>query len=58
MAHVPSVVADVAALPLTLNGKRSERAARDAANRRPVANLSALANPECLRAIAEHPLLR
>ncbi|MEZ5066459.1 MAG: acetoacetate--CoA ligase [bacterium] len=51
--HVPAVVHAVAALPVTRNGKRSERAARDAANGDIVANESALANPECLGAIRE-----
>jgi len=51
-AHVPSLVLDVPALPLTHNGKRSERAARDALNGAPVVNGSALQNPGSLVAIA------
>ncbi len=51
-AHVPALIAAVAALPATHNGKRSERAARDAVNGRPAANRNALANPECLEEIA------
>jgi acetoacetyl-CoA synthetase len=50
-AHVPSVVVAVPELPLTHNGKRSERAARDAVNGDPVVNATALRNPECLEAI-------
>ncbi len=51
-AHVPSVIAAVTSLPVTHNGKRSERAARDAVNGRPAANVGALSNPECLQEIA------
>ncbi|MGY2078770.1 acetoacetate--CoA ligase [Modestobacter sp. SYSU DS0657] len=50
-AHVPSLVLAVPELPLTHNGKRSDRAARDAMAGRPAANLSSLRNPECLDAI-------
>ncbi|HYO35920.1 MAG TPA: acetoacetate--CoA ligase [Geodermatophilus sp.] len=49
-AHVPSVVAAVPALPVTHNGKRSERAARDALNGDPVVNAGALRDPACLDA--------
>lgn len=57
-AHVPAVIAAVPALPVTHNGKRSERAARDAVNGRPAANREALANPECLDVIAALPEVR
>ncbi|MDB5396619.1 MAG: acetoacetyl-CoA synthetase [Rhodospirillales bacterium] len=57
-ALVPARIADVEALPVTFSGKRSEAAARDAVNGRPVRNLVALRNPECLGAIASHPALR
>jgi len=50
-AHVPSVVAAVPELPVTHNGKRSERAARDAVNGERIANEAALRNPACLPAI-------
>ena len=50
-AHVPSVVAAVPELPITHNGKRSERAARDAVNGERIANETALRNPACLAAI-------
>ncbi len=58
MAHVPAVIAQVDALPVTLNGKPSERAARDAVNGAAAVNRAALRNPECLDAIAAHPALR
>jgi acetoacetyl-CoA synthetase len=48
---VPSVVAAVPELPVTHNGKRSERAARDAVNGQRIANETALRNPACLPAI-------
>ncbi|MGY1708531.1 acetoacetate--CoA ligase [Geodermatophilus sp. SYSU D00758] len=50
-AHVPALVVGVPELPHTHNGKRSERAARDAVNGDPVANASALRSPGCLDAI-------
>lgn len=50
-AHVPALVVAVPDLPLTHNGKRSERAARDAVNGDPVVNAAALRNPDCLIAI-------
>jgi acetoacetyl-CoA synthetase len=50
-AHVPSVLAAVPELPITHNGKRSERAARDAVNGERIANEAALRNPACLPAI-------
>ncbi|MEH2497522.1 acetoacetyl-CoA synthetase [Bradyrhizobium sp. AZCC 1678] len=58
LAFVPARIAQVEALPVTFNGKRSEAAARDAVNGRPVRNRDALLNPECLDAIAKHPVLR
>ncbi len=56
--HVPAAIADVAELPATLNGKRSERAARDAVAGRPVINASALRNPHILDQLRDHPALR
>ena len=47
-AHVPSLVVAVPELPMTHNGKTSERAARDAVNGDPVGNVSALRNPQSL----------
>jgi acetoacetyl-CoA synthetase len=57
-AFVPARIAQVAALPITFSGKRSEAAARDAVNGRPVRNRDAMQNPECLDTIAKHPVLR
>jgi acetoacetyl-CoA synthetase len=57
-AHVPAVILQVNALPVTHTGKRSERSARDAVNGVPISNTGALRNPECLAAIASHPGLR
>ncbi len=54
---VPARIAAVDALPVTFSGKRSEAAARDAVNRRPVRNRDALQNPACLDAISRHPAL-
>lgn len=50
-AHVPQMIVPVAQLPVTHNGKRSERAARDAVNGRPTRNLASLRNPESLREV-------
>ncbi|MBR1175857.1 acetoacetate--CoA ligase [Bradyrhizobium sp. KB893862 SZCCT0404] len=57
-AFVPARIAQVEALPVTVNGKRSEVAARDAVNGRPIRNRDALQNAECLDAIRNHPVLR
>jgi acetoacetyl-CoA synthetase len=56
-AFVPTRIVQVAALPVTFNGKRSEAAARDAVNGLPVRNREALQNPDCLDTIAPHPAL-
>lgn len=58
VTYVPEIVAQVSALPMTHNGKLSERSTADAVNGRPVANRSALSNPECLAEIASHSALR
>ena len=50
-AHVPALVVAVPELPLTHNGKKSERAARDAVHGDVVPNATALRNPECLAGI-------
>jgi acetoacetyl-CoA synthetase len=50
-AHVPAIVVAVDELPVTHNGKRSERAARDALDGRPAPNRSALRNPGALAGI-------
>ncbi|HEY1227232.1 MAG TPA: alpha/beta fold hydrolase, partial [Ramlibacter sp.] len=57
-AHVPDLLLDVPALPVTHNGKFSEAAARAAVAGRVPTNLEALRNPECLQAIRTHPALR
>lgn len=57
-AFVPASIAQVDALPVTFSGKRSEAAARDAVNARPIRNRDALQNPECLDAIAAHSIVR
>jgi acetoacetyl-CoA synthetase len=49
--HVPAVILEVAELPATFSGKRSEAAVRDMLNGEPVRNLEALRNPESLQAI-------
>ena len=50
-AHVPDAIIQVAELPTTHNGKRAERAARDAVNGATIANLDALRNPTSIDAI-------
>ena len=50
-AHVPAVIVDVAELPLTHSGKRSEMSVRAALKGERPTNLDALRNPECLAAI-------
>jgi acetoacetyl-CoA synthetase len=50
-SHMPALIAQVEELPVTHSGKRSERAARDTVNGRPVGNPQALANPESLAGI-------
>jgi acetoacetyl-CoA synthetase len=55
--HVPAVIAQVAALPMTHSGKFSEKAVRDVLNGKPLSNRSAMKNPESLDAIAAHPQL-
>ncbi len=54
-AHVPAVVAQVPEVPITLNNKRSERAARDVLNGLWPKNVSALKNPKILELLREHP---
>jgi len=56
-AHVPAIIIEVPALPVTHTGKHSERSARDAVNGDVISNRGALRNPECLDAIAKHPEL-
>ena len=56
-ALVPDVIAQVSELPVTLGGKLSEAAARDAVNGLPARNVASLRNPQCLGAISAHPAL-
>jgi len=44
-------------LPVTHNGKVSEKAAREAIHGRQPANLQALRNPGCLELLRHHPEL-
>ena len=50
-AHVPALIVEVAELPATHSGKRSEIAVRDTLNGIAVANASALSNAHCLETI-------
>jgi acetoacetyl-CoA synthetase len=52
-AHVPALIVEVDDLPITHNGKRSERAARDVINGSPLTNAHALRNAECLEQIRD-----
>ncbi|MGN8199965.1 acetoacetate--CoA ligase [Salinisphaera sp. RV14] len=56
--HVPKVIVGVEALPYTRSGKKVEVAVARLLNGREVEQSSAIANPESLAAIAEHPALR
>jgi acetoacetyl-CoA synthetase len=56
-AHVPAVIVPVPELPVTHNGKVSERAAQDLLNGREVRNLTALRNPSSLDALRREPSL-
>lgn len=55
--HVPALVIAVDDLPRTRSGKLTELAVADAVNGRAVRNTEAMANPEALWAIANHPSL-
>lgn len=55
--HVPRLILAVDELPRTRSGKLVELAVADAVNGREVRNTEALANPEALWAIADHPTL-
>jgi acetoacetyl-CoA synthetase len=46
--HVPSKILEVQGIPVTITGKVSEAAVRDAIHGRPVRNINALANPDTL----------
>ncbi len=55
--HVPSVIVQVSALPMTHSGKFSEKAVAEMVNGKAVSNRAALKNPDALDAIAAHPEL-
>ena len=55
--HVPAIVLAVADLPRTRSNKLVELAVADVVNGREVRNVEALANPEALWAIRDHPAL-
>ena len=55
--HVPSIIVQVSALPMTHSGKFSEKAVTELVNGKPVSNRAALKNPDALDAIAAHPEL-
>jgi acetoacetyl-CoA synthetase len=57
-SHVPAVIAQVAALPMTHSGKFSEKVVRDLLNGKSLSNRDAIRNPEALDAIADHPQLK
>lgn len=56
--HVPAIIVAVDALPMTHNGKRSERAARDAIHGRSIGNRAALQNPQVVDALRALPEFR
>jgi len=55
--HVPARIIAVAEIPRTRSGKISEVAVRDTIHGRPIANDTALANPECLALYSNLPEL-
>ena len=55
--HVPAKILEVTDIPRTLSGKIVELAVRDVIHGRPVANTSALANPEALEQFKNRPEL-
>ncbi len=46
--HVPSVIVEVHDIPYTRSGKKVELAVARILNKKPITNLEAIANPECL----------
>lgn len=46
--HVPAVIVEVPDIPYTFNMKKVETAVANIVNGRPIANLDAISNPECL----------
>jgi len=56
--HVPARILQVADIPMTRSGKVSELAVSDLVHGRPLKNIEALANPECLDGFRELEALR
>ena len=46
--HVPAKIISVKDIPRTKSGKIAELAVRDLIHNKPINNITALANPECL----------
>ena len=47
--HVPAKIISVKDIPRTKSGKIAELAVRDLIHNKPINNITALANPECLK---------
>ena len=56
--HVPARIVQVDEVPRTRSGKIVELAVRDVVHARPVVNLQAIANPQCLDQYRDRPELR
>lgn len=56
--HVPSKILQVPDIPRTKNGKIVELAVREVVHNRPVKNIQALANPDCLSYFSNRPELQ
>lgn len=53
--HVPAKIIQVADIPKTINNKTVELAVREVIHNRPVKNIDAIANPECLKYFVDQP---
>jgi len=56
--HVPAKIIEVPDIPYTRNMKKVESAVTNIIHGRPVTNLEALVNPECLEYYKDHPELK
>lgn len=56
--HVPAKIIEVPDIPYTRNMKKVESAVTNIIHGRPVTNLEALVNPECLEYFKDHPELK
>lgn len=56
--HVPAKIIEVPDIPYTRNMKKVESAVMNIIHGRPVTNLEALVNPECLECFKDHPELK